>query len=36
MQALPASQQERLREAIDGFDFDQAQALLTQHSPEVA
>jgi len=34
--ALSGPERERLRDAIDSFDFDQAQALLARHAQELA
>jgi PAS domain S-box-containing protein len=34
--ALPGPQRERLRDAVDGFDFDEAQALITRYTLELA
>jgi len=36
LDALPTAQRERLREAMDGFDFDQAQTLIARYAQELA
>ncbi|PXW95458.1 multi-sensor hybrid histidine kinase [Sphaerotilus hippei] len=36
LEALPGPLRERLREALDGFDFDTARTLITRHAQEMA